>query len=140
MRTGPIVLIEDDSDDVLTMQEALKDLKVGNELVYFPNAILAMQFLKETVVQPFLIICDLNMPFKNGLDFKRDVDADPELKKKCIPFIFYSTSATEADVSAAFLQMSIQGFFKKANSYDEILSDVTAIIQYWKKSKHPNSW
>ena len=140
MLTGPIVLIEDDSDDVLTMQEALKDLKVNNELLYFPNAILAMTFFRETVVQPFLIICDLNLPFKNGLEFKQEVDADPELKKKCIPFIFYSTSVTEADVSKAFLQMSIQGFFKKANSYPEILSDVTAIIQYWKKSKHPNSW
>ena len=43
--TGPIVLIEDDSDDVLTMQEALKDLNIGNELVYFQNAILAMKYL-----------------------------------------------------------------------------------------------
>jgi len=136
--TGPIILIEDDSDDVLTMQEALKDLNIGNELIYFPNPIEAMKYLRETTAQPFLIICDLNMPLQDGLDFKRNVDADPELKKKSIPFIFYSTSATEADVSKAFLQMSIQGFFKKASSYIDILSDITAIIQYWKKSKHPN--
>lgn len=140
MRSGPILLIEDDGDDVLTMQEALKDLKVSNELLYFPNAVSAMKYLRETPVQPFLIICDLNMPFQHGLDFKREIDADPELKKKCIPFIFYSTSASEADVSKAFLQMSIQGFFVKASSYGEILSDLTAIIQYWKKSKHPNSF
>ncbi len=136
--TGPIVLIEDDSDDVLTMQEALKDLNIGNELIYFHNPIEAMKYLRETTAQPFLVICDVNLPLQNGLDFKRDVDAHPELKKKCIPFIFYSTSATESDVSKAFLQMSIQGFFKKASSYSEILSDITAIIQYWKKSKHPN--
>ncbi len=136
--TGPIVLIEDDSDDVLTMQEALKDLNVGNELVYFQNAILAMKYLRETAAQPFLIICDLNMPIQNGLDFKKQIDADINLKKKCIPFIFYSTAATEADVSEAFLHMSIQGFFIKAPSYGEILADITAIIEYWKKSKHPN--
>ena len=135
---GPIVLIEDDTDDAFTMQEALKDLDIGNEFVYFPNTILAMKFLSETKEQPFLIICDVNMPFQNGLDFKRKIDDHPELKKKCIPFIFYSTSASYQDVSKAFLQMSIQGFFKKANSYDEILSDITAIIEYWKKSKHPN--
>ena len=136
--TGPIVLIEDDTDDALTMQEALKDLKIGNEFIYFPNTILALEYLKETDQQPFLIICDVNMPFQNGLDFKRDIDNHPELKKKCIPFIFYSTSANAEDVSKAFLQMSIQGFFKKASSYDQILSDITAIIEYWKKSKHPN--
>jgi len=136
--TGPIVLIEDDNDDALTMQEALKDLKIGNEFVYFPNTILAMKYLKETEQQPFLIICDVNMPFQNGLDFKRDIDNHPELKKKCIPFIFYSTSANSEEVSKAFLQMSIQGFFKKASSYDQILNDITAIIEYWKKSKHPN--
>jgi len=135
---GPIVLIEDDTDDAFTMQEALKDLDIGNEFVYFPNTILAMKFLSETKEQPFLIICDVNMPFQNGLDFKRKIDDHPELKKKCIPFIFYSTSASYQDVSKAFLQMSIQGFFKKANSYSEILDDITAIIKYWKKSKHPN--
>ncbi|MEO6488993.1 MAG: response regulator [Ferruginibacter sp.] len=136
--TGPIVLIEDDTEDVLTMQEALKDLNIGNELIYFPNTILALKYLKETEQQPFLIICDVNMPFQNGLDFKRNIDDHPDLKKKCIPFIFYSTSANSDEVSKAFLQMSIQGFFKKASSYDEILNDITAIIEYWKKSKHPN--
>ena len=135
---GPIVLIEDDNDDAFTMQEALKDLNIGNEFIYFPNTILALKYLKETKQQPFLIICDVNMPFQNGLDFKRDIDNHPELKKKCIPFIFYSTSANSDDVSKAFLQMSIQGFFKKASSYDQILKDITAIIEYWKKSKHPN--
>ncbi len=135
---GPIVLIEDDNDDAFTMQEALKDLNIGNEFIYFPNTILALKYLKETYQQPFLIICDVNMPFQNGLDFKRDIDNHPELKKKCIPFIFYSTSANSEEVSKAFLQMSIQGFFKKATSYDQILNDITAIIEYWKKSKHPN--
>ncbi len=135
---GPIVLIEDDNDDALTMQEALKDLNIGNEFIYFPNTILALKYLKETKQQPFLIICDVNMPFQNGLDFKRDIDNHQELKKKCIPFIFYSTSANSEDVSKAFLQMSIQGFFKKATTYDQILDDITAIIEYWKKSKHPN--
>ena len=138
INSGPIILIEDDHDDALTMQEALKDLNIGNELVYFPNTILAMKYLEKSEMQPFLIICDVNMPFQNGLDFKRNIDDHPGLKKKCIPFIFYSTSANYEDVSKAFLQMSIQGFFKKANSYDEILSDITAIIAYWKKSKHPN--
>ena len=66
---GPIVLIEDDNDDALTMQEALKDLNIGNEFIYFPNTILALKYLKETKQQPFLIICDVNMPFQNGLDF-----------------------------------------------------------------------
>ncbi len=136
--TGPIILIEDDEDDVITMQEALKDLNVSNELVYFHDTIVALQFLKETNVQPFLIICDINLPFQNGLDFKRKIDEHPELKKKCIPFVFYSTSANYEDVSAAFLQMNIQGFFEKANSYSGILEDITAIINYWKKSKHPN--
>lgn len=138
IQNGPIVLIDDDNDDALTMQEALKDLKIGNELIYFSKTILALKYLKETKQQPFLIICDVNMPFQNGLDFKRDIDNHPELMKKCIPFIFYSTSAKYDDVSKAFLQMNIQGFFKKASSYDEILNDITAIISYWKKSKHPN--
>lgn len=137
---GPIVLIEDDEDDVITMQEALKDLNVGNELIYFHDTISALEFLKETKEQPFLIICDINLPFQNGLDFKRNIDEHSELKKKCIPFIFYSTSASYDDVSAAFLQMSIQGFFKKPDTYGEILKDVTAIIEYWKKSKHPNCY
>ena len=62
---SPIVLIEDENDDALTMQEALKDLNIGNEFIYFPNTILALKYLKETQQQAFLIICDVNMPFQN---------------------------------------------------------------------------
>ncbi len=138
MTNDPIILIEDDHDDALTIREALKDLNVGNKLIYFPNTLLARQYLRETTDRPFLIICDINMPFQNGLDFKKEIDDDPELKKKCIPFIFYSTSARAEDVNQAFLHMTIQGFFKKGNSYSQILDDITAIIEYWKKSKHPN--
>lgn len=139
MKTGPIVLIEDDLDDKKIFEEVLGELKVENKLAWFTNCPDAFLYLKETDDQPFIIFSDVNLPVQNGLDFKRQVDADPELRRKCIPFIFYSTSVDLWIVNEAYTQLTVQGFFQKHHSYPEIMKNLKMILDYWKSCRHPNT-
>jgi CheY-like chemotaxis protein len=79
------------------------------------------------------------MPGINGLEFKRQIDADPVLRKKSIPFIFYSTAALQKDVNEAYTELTIQGFFIKGNDYNKTKALIRTIIDYWKNCIHPNT-
>jgi len=138
-RSGPLILIEDDEDDMEMMKDIMRDLQVENKLECFITTRAAMDYLKNTTQNPFLIICDMNLPVQNGIEFKREVDQDKELRKKSIPFIFYSTAVNPNLVEAAYLHMAVQGYFKKGNNYEKMRDLIKVIMDYWKLCHHPNS-
>jgi CheY-like chemotaxis protein len=137
-KSGPIIVVEDDEDDVLFLTDTLKQLEVPNKLIWFPNAGDALGYLLNTQDKPFFILCDVNLPLRNGLEFKRDIDNDPFLRKKSIPFIFYSTSVEQRFINTAYSEMTVQGFFQKGYDFKEISTAIKIIMDYWSLSKHPN--
>lgn len=136
---GPIIIIEDDTDDKDIFEEILKDLEVTNQIIWFKRCEEAFDYLKTTTDRPFLIFSDVNLPKQNGIEFKRLVDNDEELRKKSIPFVFYSTSVAQKLVNEAYTKMTVQGFFQKASSYEEVKETIKTIIDYWQMCKHPNT-
>jgi CheY-like chemotaxis protein len=138
-KKGPIIIIEDDAEDEEIFKDILKELSISNKIIWFTDAHAAFDYLKTTSEQPFIIFSDVNLPKQNGVEFKRRIDADKQLRKKCIPFIFYSTFVSQEVVNQAYTQMTVQGFFRKGTSYKEIKSDIKMIIDYWQICKHPNT-
>ena len=139
MKSGPIVLIDDDIDDQEVFADILKELEVLNTLICFDNSKAGLEYLTKTTDQPFLIFCDVNLPGEKGTEFKRQIDADPALRKKSIPFVFYSTAINQDVVNEAYTEMTVQGFFQKKSSYDAIRENIRLIIAYWKECQHPNA-
>ena len=139
MQSGPIIAVDNDIDDQEIFEDILESLEIPNKLISFEDCNDALGYLKTTVEQPFLIFCDVNLPGLSGLEFKRQIDEDPQLWKKSIPFIFYSTSVNQKTVNDAYTQMTVQGFFQKKNSIAEIKNAIKLIIDYWKECKHPNT-
>lgn len=135
---GPIVIVEDDIDDQEIISDVLNELGLHNETLFFTRTQNAFQYLKTTSKQPFIIICDINLPEINGFEFKKQVDKDPILRKKSIPFVFLSTAFEKSIVNAAYSEMTIQGFFQKETSVDEIKKTLKVILDYWRICKHPN--
>lgn len=74
----------------------------------------------------------------SGLELRRKISEDEELKKKSIPFVFLTTSATQYAVSAAY-EMSVQGFFEKPHSFGELAKLLNELCTYWKNCRHPNN-
>lgn len=137
-KDGPILLIEDDNDDRNIFEIVVSELGIKNKIIWFNNTADAFQFLLINQQPLFLIFCDINLPGQDGLSFKNKIDDNPELRKKSIPFLFYSTSASQSDVDYAYTQMTVQGFFVKGNDFDKMKTLLKTIFDYWSECRHPN--
>jgi CheY-like chemotaxis protein len=138
-KNGNILIIEDDADDKDILEEVIVSLGNTNQIVWKTNGADAFSYLSSSNEKMLLIFCDVNMPIMNGLELKRLIDADPVLRKKSIPFIFYSTAATQNAIEEAYTTLSIQGFFRKENDYHKTKSIVNTVLEYWKSCIHPNT-
>lgn len=137
MTKGIIVLIEDDHDDKDMLIEIIEDLNVKNKIVWFDNCDDAYHFISKTNESIYIIFSDINLPKRTGLELKSDIDRDPLLRKKSIPFVFYSTSAAMGDVNEAYENLNVQGFFKKGNDYNQVKSEIKTILDYWAIARKP---
>lgn len=120
------------------IQLALNKLKVPNPQRFFPNGQEALNYLLTTGDQPFLILCDINMPLMNGIELRKQMNEDEYLKKKSIPFVFLTTAANSEIVQTAYDE-TVQGFYKKATTYEGVKEQIGLIISYWKSCLHPNN-
>jgi CheY-like chemotaxis protein len=137
-KSGPIILVDDDNDDQEILHEVLKGLGVQNKLIAFKNGHEAESYLRTTADKPFLILCDINMPVMNGLELRAIIEGDPFLKEKSIPFIFLSTTGNPLAVRKAY-DLTVQGFFQKQNSLEEMRNNMKLILDYWCNCLHPGT-
>ncbi|WP_353720429.1 response regulator [Dyadobacter sp. 676] len=136
---GPIISIEDDVDDQFLIRSVVEELDIPNELLFFNNGVDALMYLETTRDQPFLILCDINMPVMNGLEFRERIEKNEYLRKKSIPFVFLSTADNPLVIEAAY-GSTIQGFFKKENSFEDLKDRIRVIYDYWSYCLHPNQY
>ena len=139
MVSGPIIIIEDDNDDKDIMNEVLKELNISNKIVWFKKCTDAVNYIKKTVEQPFVIACDINLPGLSGTECKQQIDTDEKLRVRCIPFVFLSTSVDKKTVNTVYTVMNIQRYFQKSSNYHQIKHTIKTILEYWKICKHPDS-
>lgn len=135
---GPIISIEDDEDDQYLIERILTDLAIPNEIRFFQNGQAALQYLEATPEQPFLILCDINMPVMNGIELRRRITGSEYLKKKAIPFIFLTTASNQELVQIAYDE-TVQGFYKKSTDFVDFREQIRLIVKYWQSCLHPNS-
>lgn len=136
-KRGPIVLVEDDIEDQLLVREALEMVGNEHEFKTFNNGEEALQYLMHTTDKPFIIICDINMPRMDGLTLRAMINSIDYLRKKSIPFIFFSTTASLDSIEKAY-ELTVQGFFVKPSSFQDLTQTLSMIVSYWNVCKHPN--
>jgi CheY-like chemotaxis protein len=131
----PILLIEDDDVDVMTVKRALKDLNVNNELVPIGDGEEAIKYLKrEGTTKPCIVLLDLNMPKMDGAEFLKIIKADHTLKK--IPVVIFTTSSSDRDVVESF-ELGAAGYMVKSIDYEKFVETIQTINSYWTLSKLP---
>jgi DNA-binding NtrC family response regulator len=134
---GKVILIDDNSLEEELLLECITRGHWKVKVEYFDNAESAMRYLKNTDDEIFLIICDMNMPRMSGLELKKQIDADKKLRKKAIPFVFATTTATESEINLAY-EYGTQGFFEKPFEVDKICKMIEILFNYWSLCLHPN--
>ena len=134
--TKPIMLVEDDEVDAMTLKRALRDLKVVNSLIHRTNGEEALEYLMdENNVRPCVILLDLNMPKMNGLEFLQIAKADNSLRS--IPVIVFTTSKNEWDRFESF-DHSAAGYIVKPADYKSFVDAIRTVELYWTLCEFPD--
>lgn len=132
----PVLLVEDDTIDAMTVQRAFRDLQVGNRLVHVHNGEEALDYLNEAGNEtPCVILLDLNMPKMNGTEFLEVIKGNGPLRR--IPVVVLTTSNEERDVMESF-RRSVAGYIVKPVDYQKFVAAIQTIDLYWTLSELPS--
>ncbi len=132
----PILLIEDDLIDVMTVNRVFDELNIKNDIIHKQNGEEAIKYLQSNNHEsPCIILLDLNMPVMNGIEFLEEAKNDDELKK--IPVIVLTTSNDERDVAESY-ELGAAGYMIKTAEYRDFVSTIKEIESYWTLSELPD--
>lgn len=132
-KNSPILLIEDDRVDAMTVKRAARELALQNQIIVAKNGEEGLALLKDKdQLKPLFILLDLNMPRMNGLEFLQVVKSDPLLKR--IPVIVLTTSAEYKDKFQSF-DLNVVGYMTKPIDYNQFVKVLDTIYRYWSLSQ-----
>ena len=134
--SDPILLVEDDLLDIMTLKRGLRDIHANNPLHVRYDGESALEFLRDpNNPVPALILLDLNMPRMNGLEFLKILKSDSNWCK--IPVVILTTSQEEQDRLASF-ELSAAGYIVKPLEYPAFVEKLIVIYQYWRLCESPS--
>lgn len=132
----PILLVEDDQIDMMTVVRALKELHVTNRVEHVENGEAALRYLNDPARdRPCLILLDLNMPVMGGIEFLRVVKGDA-LPRRRIPVVVLTTSEEQQDKLESF-DLGVAGYIRKPVDYKRFVETMRTINAYWTVSELP---
>ena len=132
-RPARVLLVEDDPGDIELTRETLRESKVRVDLKVVRDGERAVQYLRKRgeyrkVLQPDLVILDLNLPRKDGRAVLHEMKEDPELRK--IPVVVLTTSSAEDDVVRSY-GLGANCYVTKPLGLEEFSKIVRAIEDFW---------
>lgn len=130
-RHHPIVLVEDNPDDVLLMQRAFGKLNLLNPLEVIPDGEAAVAFLSESQAQdqvPALVLLDLKLPRRSGLEVLAWMRGEPRLRR--CPVVVLTSSKEAPDVQAAY-DLGANSYLIKPVEFQAFLDMVGTLNLYW---------
>jgi CheY-like chemotaxis protein len=136
-----ILLVEDDEVDVMNVQRALKKNDADSTLYRAANGIEALAMLRTNSQiatddnRRLLILLDLNMPKMGGLEFLKELRADPALGK--LPVVILTTSMQESDLATAY-QYNVAGYLIKPITFSNFVEMINILTRYWSMSQLPS--
>lgn len=132
-RPVEILLVEDNPGDVRLTKQALAEAKLTNNLHVVLDGEQAMQFLRRDahcaeVPAPDLILLDLNLPKKDGLEVLAEIKQDPTLQK--IPVVVLTISSGKQDLYRAY-DLGCDHYITKPVDGEDFITVVDVIENFW---------
>ena len=129
-----ILLVEDDSVDVMNVQRSFRKANIANPLFVAGNGLEALAILRDESEQTKmpksrrLVLLDLNMPKMGGIEFLKEIRKDPLLRRT--PVIVLTTSDQERDRVEAY-DLNVAGYLLKPVTFSNFAEVMTALNRYW---------
>jgi CheY-like chemotaxis protein len=132
-RAVRILLVEDNPADVRLTREALKHAKVRNEISVAQDGEEALEFLRREgrhaqAKRPDVVLLDLNLPRKGGLEVLREVKEDAELRR--IPIVIITSSKAEQDIVKSY-NLHANCYVTKPVDLEQFLEVVRSVEDFW---------
>ena len=131
---GPIIIIENDADEISLLTEIISDLGYNNPIVAIQNSSSAVQAIKDAE-KPFMVLSAINLMGLSGLEVRDKILQEASLARKCTPYIFYSAHATPETREAVFSRQA-NGYIHDVNDYHKLGETMDIVMRYWKMSGH----
>lgn len=131
-----ILLVEDNPGDIRLTQEALKESQMEIHLDVVSDGEQAIEFLTKRGKyaeshRPHIILLDLNLPKKNGIEVLKEVKANDSLKK--IPIIVLTTSDADHDITKAY-SLHANCYILKPVDFDDFARVIKLVETFWFKT------
>ena len=132
-RVVDVLLVEDDPGDVLMTREAFEHHKIRNQLHVVNDGEQAMQFLRRTgeyasAPRPGLILLDLNLPRRDGLEVLAELKGDPELR--VIPVVILTTSQADEDILRSYA-LHANAYVSKPVDFERFMDVIRQIDNFF---------
>jgi two-component system, chemotaxis family, response regulator Rcp1 len=132
MKSFQILLVEDSLSDIRLIREALKETPVLVEIAVAHDGVEATDYLRKAetdlVARPDLVLLDLNLPRKNGLEVLAEVKASPNLKE--IPVLIMTSSRADRDIKEAY-RLNANCYIAKPNELADFVNVLRGIEDFW---------
>ena len=131
-----ILLVEDDQVDVMNVKRAFDKNRITNPLYVAGDGLEALHMLRDGAVPPGrrIVLLDLNMPKMNGIEFLRELRADPDLQ--LTPVVVLTTSNDERDKIDAY-NLNVAGYLLKPVTFINFVEVMAALNKYWTLVEFP---
>jgi len=138
MKSIHILVVEDNEGDILLITEALQECKVINDVSVVRNGKLALDFVfkkgdYDDVLSPDIILLDINLPLKNGIEVLQTLKSDETTKH--IPIIMLTTSSSESDIMKSYNHHA-NAFITKPVDASEFFEAILSLVNFWLNIVH----
>ncbi|MFN0052134.1 MAG: response regulator [Planctomycetales bacterium] len=128
-----LLLVDDNDDDIVLLEESLRDSRFLNLLQVVRDGEQALAYLRrqapyQQAVTPGLVLLDINMPRMNGFEVLSAMKADPALRS--IPVVMLTTSTREEDIVRSY-DGGACSFVSKPVSFDTLKDVIRQFALYW---------
>ena len=141
MRTAQILLVEDNPGDIRLTREALKESRIPSQLFVVNDGVEALDFMRKIkkfsgTPMPDLILLDLNLPRKSGIEVLAELKCDKFLSM--IPVVVLTTSQSPEDIRNTY-SLGANCFICKPVEFDSFTELIRSIENFWFQTvKLPN--
>jgi CheY-like chemotaxis protein len=128
-----VLLVEDDPADVVLIREVFDQYKIRNQLHVVGDGDQALEFVHRTghftdAPRPGLILLDINLPRRNGLEVLADIKSDNDLMH--IPVIMLTTSQAQEDILRSYRQHA-NAYISKPLDFEQFTEAVRKIDEFF---------
>jgi len=131
-----ILVADDDPDDRLLLQDALREARLRNGVAFVNDGVELMDYLnrrgdyEDLAGSPYpgLILLDLNMPRKDGREALKEIKSDAQFRR--IPVVVLTTSKAEEDIFRTY-DLGVNSFIVKPVTFDSLVDIMRTVTSYW---------